>query len=361
MKLNRTRAVAAVFALLMVVAAATGGSMAATPSIDSETTNTAYTSEIVTDTVISGFSASADNESVVTLEGDNSTSPTVELSRNDSSTVVATNDSMANQTVGSWGTTWNGTISHDELADLEHTINENVTMDLTAHDGNESNSTTVQFYINTTDDRTVENLDDTDADEDTTDAPVTVESVENTLFDTNVEVFGISSTDFSTLDVEGRAVNGQQTDVVIVFSNTSVEDDASAAIASDVEDGDALYALPIRVEGDEGGDTWIRVYYEEAPDDIDEDDDTYAVFHDGGIGGEDGVVINLGETYEDEDEVAVTGTLNAGGATALRHWARTSSWNPLTLLGGLDLGLTQAVPLFAVGGAPAARRRQAAG
>lgn len=358
---KRTVVVVALVAL-MVAAAAPVMANNKTPTVDSETSNTATTSEITQDTVVSSFQADSDNESTIGINGENGTSPEVEISRNDSDNVFHSNTSLNNESRQAGGTLWNMTPGHDEWADMEVSINENVTVDIKAiNASNTSNSTVTTFFINATDDRTVENLDDTDADEDTDDAPVTTESLDDSL--TKVTAFDIHTLEFSELDVEDREVAGDDTDVIVVFSNDTVADDASDAVPDGVADKDAMFRMTLVVSGDDGPTQPIRVYHEEAPDDVD-DDDTYGVYKDGGIGGEDGIEINLGDEYEDAEEFDVTGTLNAGRIAALQHRvATTDVWQ--STVGGvlglisLDGLLTAGVPTLLIGGVAARRRRTA--
>lgn len=353
------------------------GTAVGAPTIDTETGNTATTSDIQSGTTLAGFNASETNQSTVATFGDNSSSPTVEISRNDSDNVVLSNDTLTNVTAGNFDgtasddrdTQWNMTFNHSEIADLERAINANVSTDVTLINGsNQTDTRTVRFFIETDNSTTVQNLDDVDADPDTSNAPVEVtEDASSGLFDLQIDTLGISATDFSELDTDDRAIDGENTDVVIVLSNESVGDDAANAVASDAADGEPLYGMTLVAAGDETT-MPIRVYNEEPPDEIDdaEDGDTYAVYEEAGVGGEDAITIHLGSAYEDDDDVAVTGVLNAGTWAQIEHRVATSStWQRVFGFvtvgrsmgsGGAESGISSAFAVLVLG-APEARRR----
>lgn len=357
--------------------AGVGNVGATVPSVDTSASDaTTTTSQLQDNTVLSNVSGVGND--TFTLQTNVTPDDTVEmkLQVNGSDTIVFRNTSAENVSAAGTsnsGAHYNLSVDEEDIDDIERTLDENVTVDVTVYDAdNETdpgdaasagNGTTIQVHMNFTDGRTVQNIDDVDADPDTDDAPVETEELSNEIFDTTIAIGGIQATDFSTLDVDDRDIDGENSEVVLVFSNDTVADDAANAVASDADDGDPLYAMPIQLQGDETT-RWIRVYNEEPSDDVDDDDDgdTYGVYKEAGVGGEDGVVIHLGEAYEDDDEVAVVGTLNAGSFTTRWHQIRTSSIGQslfgLVNLGGLSLDGGEVPLVVSTGLVVAATRRR---
>ena len=343
---KRTVAIALVATMLL---AAAGGALANTnePAVDTSTSvaslHSAVTthSELTPNGNITDFDGQAGNNTTVQYLAYTNSSKLVFM-QGDNGTTVYENDSP---TTVNWNATptpehghFNVTVEHDALADVERGINENVTMTMKIINdtGNTTEVATYEtFYIETDNSTTVQNIGDTDVDDEDI---VEVKDEENDLF--TITSLGISELEFTVLDLDERDVDGDNTDVVLVFSNDSVADDFDEAVTSGIEDEDPIYRMPIHLESDDDDATqWIRVYSEEVPDDLDEDDDTYGVYKDGGIGGEDGIEINLGDEFEDSDEITVTGTGHVGSFGAFEHRIRTSTWNPLSMIGGLGVDL----------------------
>lgn len=356
------RALAVILTVFMVAAAASGGSMAAAPTIDtSASDSTSTTSELTDGLTVNDTDGT--NDTAHTLQVNMTAGDDVEfnISRNGTDHVAAENTSMDNHTTnsGANGGHWNGTVTESELDDLERPANGNVTTTVTFWNAsNESESNSIVVHWNFTDDRAVENLDDND-----TDSEEGVETFDQENDLTTVTTFDIHTLQFSELDVDDMSINGDAGEAVVVLANGTVSDHASDAVPDGVEDAGPIFRMTLKVSADDGPDQLIRVYHEEAPDDVDEDD-TYAVWKSDGIGGEDGIEINVGDEYEDADELSVTGTVNAGFIAANLHRIQTSEWNPLTMFSGLNLGLsdvlTGGVPAIVFAGAVVRRRRQGA-
>lgn len=364
----------ALVSVLMVTAAITGGAGATTPSVDTSGSDaTSTTTGLPDEGVIDNVSGVGNDTWRMQVNVTPDDTVEMKIERNGSSTVVFRNTSPENLTASgasNQGAHYNLSFSESDIDDLERTLDENVTIDVTTYDAdNETgNETQVQIYLNFSDGRTVENIDDTDADEDSDSDVVTLEAPEESFLDLRVTALGVHSSDFSTLDVDDRDIDGENSEVVLVFSNDSVSDDAAAAVASDADDGDALFAMPLTVTGDETT-RLIRVYNEEPADSVDDDDDgdTYGVYKEGGVGGEDGIVIHLGEDFEDDEEVAVTGTLNAGWLAQQNHRISTSSWTQSLGLqdgsifhigfGNIAGGAFGSLSVLLVIGAPTRRRK----
>lgn len=361
MQTDRKRVVAIALVAVMALSALTGGAVADAPTIDTETVSTTESSDITDGTTLNV--SGVGNETLEMTANDSAgDTPELEITVNGSDTVVGTNTSAVNEsTNGTVGfSAFNLSVEESDLDDVERTLDENVTTDWTVYQSsNTSNSTTIQVHLNFSDGRTVENIDDVDADPDTDDASVETEDLEDTLTRSSL----LQTLDFSELDVDDRSIDGENSEVVLVLTNDTVADDAANAVASDVGDGEPLFGMTLVLQGDETT-MPIRVYNEEPADDVDDDDDgdTYGVYEDGGVGGEDGIVIHLGSDFEDDDEVAVTGVLNAGRFASLEHRVTTTdAWQSIGLfLGGIGAtdapdGLVAFAPLAI--GAPTARRR----
>lgn len=357
---HRQAVIALVGALLVVTATMAGGAGANTPTIDTSATDGTATTSEITDGANFANVSGEDNSERFIMQLNITSGEDVDLfvERNDSGLRVHENDSAENVSTDSvGGVNFNLSYTGADIDDLERTLNENVSVDVVGHDAdNESNSTKAVIHMDFNDDRTVETIDDTDADPDTSDAPVTTEDLEDTLLRSSL----VQSLDFSELDVDDRAINGSGDEVVVVFKNGTVADDAANAVASDAEDGDPIFGMTLVLEGDETT-MPIRVYDEEIPDDVDEDDDTYGIYQEGGIGGEDGIEIHVGDDFDDDDEVAVTGILNAGRWASFQHRIATTDF-----VLGLGLSVSGAgvgadafgvTSILFVIGAPVARRR----
>lgn len=155
--------------------------------------------------------------------------------------------------------------------------------------------------------------------------------------------FGIAALggeDESRITTDERAVNGSATDVVLVASDSGVAEDFDRA-TEDAEAGAKLSSLQtfglstertvvLVKSGD--SDSWrpVPVYSEEAPDSVDSDS-TYAVQKD--VGGETGVVTNLGSGYDDASTVEVKAVGSAGFSTFAVDYLTAGVSNAVPLMG----------------------------
>lgn len=326
--MTRTNSVAAVcMVFLVALAGATGaaaGDYTAPPSTDTSTTDdTASTTELT-----AGENRTfnqTQNETIQWIAPSNETQVTIARNGSD-------HDSYANGSaaVAFWNATdgdghYNATVDHSQLLDTEHAIGENVTMNMTfvdnasLDDANQSVGAE-QWYLEFDNSTTTEvvTTSDVDAGEIVT---VTNES--------GFGVFGVSifGADESEIETE-RQVNGSNTDVYVAFSDSNVSEDFTDATEGAAA-GDKLSALSMSknvmlVESDDGEMAAVPVYYQEAPDDVSEDD-TYAVQQD--VGGTEGVAVNLGSEFDDADSVTVTTVGSAGFTTFLTTYVRSSFSN----------------------------------
>lgn len=358
MRQTATRALVLVVVLGMATSAMSGGAAAGTtPSIDTSTTDaTSTTSEVRDGDVYQNYNGSDNGTQIVQSIVSNYTVPELGVYVNSSGRRTLTNSSMANITAGSEGSHWNGSFGLSSLADVEHGINDNVTVDVVVLNNSTTSVTEppqaaeMQVVLNTTDARTVQAIDSAD---------VKQGDIVSTLDQSGT--FGINAlaNDLSTVDTNNRAVNNSSTDVVVVLSNGTVSEDFANAVASDSASGDALFSMPTVVSSDDGTTVPIRVYNDEAPDSV-EDTETYGVYK--SVGGEDAIVVNLGDSFEDADQVSVRSVGNAGFIDAIQHRVATNNVfegvrNSLPM-GALSVGdLIVATPLLFA----AARRRRIGG
>lgn len=298
---NSYTKLAALTMAVLLVGAGAMGALAAKPSIDTETTNTASTSELTDGSTIDisdgginesdyhsvQYTADSANSSVeITLNGTDDEGGAVFYS-NSSATVV---DSASN--------TYKVSFSEEVLADVPRAVNENVTLDLTITNNTEvenPDTTTIQIHLQNGDQRSVVYVSDADVSSDEDDDMVALNE-SNTV--AGIEI-PYTADDYSKVSGLSRDVNGSTTDVVVVYGNNSVADDYNSAVASDASEGDWLM-----MQGAAVGGTPVKKYHEAAPDSVDSSD-TYGVYK-SDIGGQSGTVYNLGDGYSDADSVEVT-------------------------------------------------------
>lgn len=284
-------------ALFLVSAGAIG---ALAGSIDTSTTDaTTSTSDLANNDSIQ-FDADQSDAYTVQAIVANTTTPEMRVELNDSSNdadgvTFHKNTTLNNISVGSGGSHWNATFNEGDLADVPVTTGTNQTVDIVFY--NASNSSDVLATATVTlvesGDRTVLYLGDS--------AVENNDDIETFSEDANWESisdFNLMSDDHSEVSDLSADVNGSSTNVTVVFANESVADDYSNAVASDADEGDWLVAQASFVGG-----TPVKVYNENAPDDVDEED-TYGVYSED-IGGETGITYTLGDDHEDADSLEV--------------------------------------------------------
>lgn len=289
-------AIALAFTALLVVSGMQAA-MAAQPSIDTETTNTTSTTELSNESTINMTEVNAsdyhrlqytadseDSKLKVTLHGDDDEGGAVFYSNSTPDTVDSASD------------TYRINFSEAELADVPTTLNENVTLDFTIINNttvSNPDTTTIQVHLKNGQQRSVVYLSDMDVDDG--------DDIET--FDTNRSIAGyeipFTAKDYSHVSGLDRDVDGSNTDVTVIFANDSVADDYSSAVASDTESGGWIVGQASLLS-----ETPVKVYNEKAGDDV-ESGDSYGVYKND-IGGEDGITYELGDKYEDEDELTVS-------------------------------------------------------
>lgn len=301
----------------MVATAGMGG--AAVTGTDTETTDTSYESEVqandvrnITDngSVAHQFTVTASNES------DSAEYPALDLLNNQTGDVRVENDSAVNAS-GPYaaGSYFNMTVDNGDLKVIEHDQGENVTV--TAQFTNNSSTSIVDheftFYLEYDDNRTVQVVNNSEADPDDPADAVTYESEDRFLLGENNE---------TTVAYEDQSVNGSDTQMVVVLDNSTLLDDYDE-VATDASSGARLSDAGFSVLGGadknvvlvEADDTtyYVPLFKSEAPDDWG-DDSTYAVY-DEDYAGETAIRINKGSALEDVDtfdSVEVIGAADRG-------------------------------------------------
>lgn len=361
----RAAAFAALLAVTVVLGAMSGATApvgAAAPTIDTSTTDDTTT---VTDVqnedtigVNNSFEASGSNSTTVQYVADSNNSKVyiegpdgVQVYENTSADTVNWNTSSMNGN-------FNVSVNHGALDDLERGINQNVTTTWYVTNNTSAASpetTNFTVYVESDDSKSVEVISDADVDEGDI-ASVTENSYE--VLDYNITA-GPLWADKSDLETESRDVNGSATDVVVVLGNSSVQEDFTS-ITEDVSDGAKLSSFTslnrnvVLVTNSDDETMAVPVYFNDVPDDV-EDSSTYVVQKD--VGGQESLVLNLGDSYEDADSVSVKAVGGAGLFTYMDEYLMSgvSNWMPgmLSFLpsdlgggqGGALIGATSWVPM----------------
>lgn len=352
MTTDTSRLGAVLVALTVLMAAATGavaGDYTAPPSPDQSGTDDTTTTTDLAPGENRTYNESH-NETIQWLSDSNSTKVTI--ARNDSDHTSYANGSAA---VVVWNSTdadghYNVTFAHTAVADTEHAINSNVTMNVSLVDNaslDEANQSVGYFdwYLEFGNATTTEVIDNSD---------VSSENIVTVTNESASEVVGLSlpftGEDNSDIETE-RKVNGSTTDVQVVFSNATVADDFTS-VASDASSGDKLSGLfslertAVLVQDGDGTTTAVPVYSESAPDSVSEDD-TYAVQTT--VGGTDALEVNLGSEFDDASSVTVHAVGSAGLGTFAVDYLTQGISNSfgMTLGGG---AFVLGVPLFVAWG-----------
>ena len=295
------------FMALIVASAAFVGPAAATTDLSIDESSDLDEGVTVTD-----FNASDDEleQLVISVDGDAhdlaTADVTIELDDEDRDLTFFTADldSDAYDGVTDEGTidelhTWN--VSHDEFedmpAEIEETTDLNVTVEIEAEDGTEDETDFV-FSIENTDERSVMVLDSASMDD--ADVAPAIASDEEDVG--GFLGFMAEETTIYDVDEEDVAINGSETTVYMYADDTDVADTFAESIeeedgifgADAVDDGEPIVEMTMLADGD-----LILTYANEAGDAVDEDEDTYAVYHED----EDMIKLHLGsEDYDADDD-----------------------------------------------------------
>ncbi len=293
---TNTKTVVAIAVAALLVSAGAANVLAAKPSIDNETTDTASTSELVDGSTINvsdGINDSEYHYVQYTADSENSKVEITLNGTNDEGGAVFYSNSSAD-TIDSASDTYRVSFSESELADVPVGVNENRTLDVTIiNDTSASNpdTKTIQVTFVNGEKRSVIYLSDADVSGDEDDDVAALTS--------NRTLAGIElmSSDYAKVSGLSRDVDGSSTDVTVIYGNESVADDYSSASASDSDEGDWLIMQSAALDGSP-----VKVYKKETGDEV-EDGESYGVYK-SDIGGESGTIYNLGsDDFEDADSV----------------------------------------------------------
>lgn len=340
-------------AVALVVISLLVGAVAAAPSVDTETTDSATQTELTDGDTVSNFNASdtaqlstlsvsydSDNPGIKVIDPD--TGATIEYFKNSSDSSYF---SVYDATNNSYNTTFNE--SDFAAVPMEAEENKSVTLRLIGNTTKSSpNKTNITLHLNNTDERAVVYAaDEVTGDDAPTGSATTAEFDEDvTAFgvETLASIPGIDSHDVFSVDGESVGVNGSDTDIYVVYASdnasTAFSDAQDRKAWGSYEDGDWVKTYQLSVE-----DTNYPVYLDEAPDE--EPDGTYGVTSSVGPSDTDAIKVELGDDAEDETAVDVSSTANDAYGFLAAQGIRLRSW-------GLSLGL-----VLIVGGTVGVRRR----
>jgi len=332
----------------MLISAGAGGATAAAPTVNNSGSNdTAFTSEATDGATLGENNTFEGNDSAATVHSfitDDNESVKQYIEAKGTQIYANTSADEVNYNSTSGESTFNVSVNHGQLADMEHAIGENVSTtwymvnNTTADDSGESNITVYVEWDNST---TVQNIDDSDVEAEDV---VTVTDSAWSVAGYNLTA-GPLGTTTADVETEDRKVNGSQTDVVIALSNSSAQEmfDESTSEASS---GDKLSKLwsgtrTVATVSDADGKTVaVPVYYESTPDDV-EESSTYAVYKK--VGGTWALSVNLGDSFEDAEEVSVN-AIGSAGSTSMLWSYLSASGGSMTINTGAMLGM---VPIVA--------------
>jgi hypothetical protein len=211
---------------------------------------------------------------------------------------------------------WN--LSHDELSDVPIEAGMNKTLNVTFYDSQDmANATTIAVTLEATTERSVAYLGDSTLstdDADITDKYATLSRVSD-RFNGSVVTFE------TTL-----ATDGSNTTHTFDLANETADDSWNATTDADTQSGDWLPLTRLSAEDADGDTHYIPVFANAKGDwDYLDDNESYAVYDTSS----DEVTVNLGDEFEDSDEV--TFEMRSNEAMGFNE-----AW---TMFGDLDAGL----------------------
>ena len=196
-------------------------------------------------------------------------------------------------------------MTEEDFEELPVEINENVDVDATVEyedEADEEQTEEFTFTLSTTDERSVINVDSDSVDDDDVGPDATTEEVEVGGF--WVSSFGADETDHYYVEDE-RDVNGSDTtleihltdgDAADAFADLVEAEDGGLLGGDELEDGDPITEMAVLVDDD-----LVATYLNEAGD-VDEDDHSYAVYHEDA----DRMDVHLGDNeHEDTEEAEI--------------------------------------------------------
>lgn len=310
---QRSRATAALGALLLLVAAV-GGGFAAAPTVDTETTDTTSQSALTDGMVVENFDANA-SENLSTLQvGYDSTNPGIKIVDPDTGAVIktVTNESDSDyftETGSASGTTYyNTTFDESDFAAVPMGADENKTVTLrvinnTSMGADAWDTTNISITLDNVADRAVVTA-TSEADNFET------ETVEPNFV---AELLGADDKTTSSVEQDDVAINGDNTTVTVVYLDDEAAAPYETAAANksygllslstergEYDEGDQIGDQIVSVE-----DTNYGVYSAVAPDDVlDATGATYATYET--VDGHPAHEITLGDDFEDETKADIS-------------------------------------------------------
>jgi len=307
MRQNVKRKLYVVLVIAAVVNVAMVGMTGATVTgVDEETTDTTFTTEVSDGDTLEDIDGNSSITYTITWTSDADSNVYAEWKDADSNRVVADNNSATTANTVSGTSYINTTISEDELIDVEHSINENVTLEVSGYENDsvDTPGSNITVHANFSDERSVDVVNTSETD---TDDGASVDDSGTQGVVTTDDRFLRDDVNRSTVQTESRDVNGSSTDVVVVMTDSNLTDSldeatADAASGDRLSNGGILSAPAYIVTAEIDGETVaVPTFHQSAPSEWGEDS-TYAVL-DTSFSGENAVVLNLGSDYEDADTV----------------------------------------------------------
>lgn len=301
---------------MLLLVAAMSGALAAAPTVDTETTDTASTSALTDGAVVTDFNASA-SDNLSTLEASyDSTNPGIAIVDPETGDTLKTVTNTSNpdyftETGSASGVTYyETTFSEADFATVPMAANEDKTVELRLINNTEVSqsqwdTTNVTITLDNTGERAVV----TASSSSESSGIVETDEIDSLL----PEFLGGGTESTTSVAQDNLGVNGSATTVYVVYEDDTADDafeDAAAnqswfgieAFASDYEDGDRINDHIVLVE-----DTPYAVFSEDVAEDI-PDDTTYAVYTE--VDGQPAHEIQLGDEFDDESSLDVETTGN---------------------------------------------------
>lgn len=293
------------FAAMLVLTLGGGVVFAASPTVDTEATETSSQSAVTDGHEVTDFNASGGNISTLQVDYD-SDNPGIKIVDPDSGEVIkyVTNKSNPSYFVETNASAdyYNTTFSESDFAAVPMAASENKSVTLrlvnnTTHSA--PDTTNITIYLNNTDERAVIYAGQAAEDGD---APTTTLDVENT---TTWWGFGSERRE-ATVEHDNLGVNGSATDVYVLYADDNASKAFDAAdehgLLGSNSDGDYIDYYQLRVDDDPQ-----PVFLNAAPDNV-LDDATYG--HTTTVDGHSAIKTELGSDYEDASTLDIESHAN---------------------------------------------------
>lgn len=304
---------------LVMVAVLLVGAVAAAPSVDTETTQSAAQSELNDGDTVQDFNASNTAQLPTLSVSYDSDNPGIKVIDPESGAVIEeftnTSDTTYFNVYDATNNSYNTTFNESDFAavPMDASENKSVTLRLIGNTSKSSpNTTNITINLNNTDERAVVYASDkVTGDNAPSGSSVTAEFNEGVGpfgVETLSVIPGIDTHDVFTVEGESVGVNGSKTDLYLVYGS----DNASTAFTSAMdrkrfgsyEKGDWVKTYQLNVEG-----TNYKVFDTSAPED-DVPEDTFGTTTTVGPSNQDAIKADLGDDVSSKTTVDVTSTAN---------------------------------------------------